>query len=95
MRPKHYLYLALGPWLQAILVLAAGSKHGGPAFTTPFVILALTLPVGFYFAAFRDAPLGLAPTRPELRLALLVGGAVALSMLGFLYGAWFLANQAR
>jgi hypothetical protein len=94
MRLKHYLYLVLGPWLQAILVLAAGSKHGGPGMTLPFVALALTLPVGFYFAAFRNVPLGLDETRPALRLVLLAFGAMALSGLGFLYGLMLLARQS-
>ena len=94
MEPKHYVYLVIGQLLQCVLVLAAASKQGGPALTTPFVILALALPIGYYFAAFRDATLGLSPTRPALRFAVLTVGSMALSAVGFLYGLMLVTRPA-
>jgi hypothetical protein len=93
MRPKQFLYLLLGPWLQAILVMAAATKHGGPALTLPFVLLALMAPVGLYYAAFHDAPLGLPPNRPRLRVAALTLGALGLSLAGFFFGLFFLTRS--
>lgn len=92
MRPKQFLYLVLGPWVQSILVFAAGTKHGGSALTLPFVLLALIVPIGFYYAAFYDAPLGLPANRPGLRVAVLIFGALGLSAAGFLFGLLFLAR---